>query len=151
MTMPCTIAFLSKYPPMEGGISSRTYWLARGLANRGHKVHIITHPPGAARGYRIQGECRHPESEVALQVHHCEGKMPWHLPEDEEQSLALLDLTLRVLDEYQVQIIDTGYLVPYGIVGHLAKMSTGVRHVMRHGGSESREVPEDTGSRERAQ
>jgi glycosyltransferase involved in cell wall biosynthesis len=62
--------------------------------------------------------------------------MPWHLPEDREQSLALLDLTTGVIQEHQVQIVDTGYLVPYGIVGHLAKISTGVHHVMRHGGSD---------------
>jgi len=35
-----------------------------------------------------------------------------------------------------VQILDTGYLVPYGIVGHLAKQSTGVHHIVRHGGSD---------------
>ena len=36
------ICILGKYPPIEGGVSTQTYWLARGLAQRGHHVHVIT-------------------------------------------------------------------------------------------------------------
>ena len=53
--MSYTIALLSKYPPLEGGIAAKTYWLARGLAGRGHMVHVITHAPEAGREYQIQG------------------------------------------------------------------------------------------------
>ena len=36
------ICILGKYPPIEGGVSTHTYWLARGLAGRGHQVHVVT-------------------------------------------------------------------------------------------------------------
>ena len=134
--MPYKIAFLSKYPPLEGGIAAKTYWLARGLAARGHMVHIITHGVSAGREYRIQGGERSPATMSNLWVHRSPGEMPWHIPEDNENALALLDLTIRVIREHTVQILDTGYLVPYGIVGHLAKESTGVHHIVRHGGSD---------------
>lgn len=134
--MAYTIAILGKYPPLEGGIAAKTYWLARGLAAQGHMVHVVTHEISAGREYRIQGNESHPASVPNLWVHRPLEEMPWHIPEDDEHTLALLDLTIRVIQEYGVQFLDTGYLVPYGIIGHLAKDSTGVYHVLRHGGSD---------------
>ena len=134
--MPYKIAFLSKYPPLEGGIAAKTYWLTRGLVARGHTVHVITHGISAGREYRIQNSERSPVTISNLCVHRPPDEMPWHLPEDDEQALSLLNLTINVIREHSIQILDTGYLVPYGIVGHLAKESTGVYHIVRHGGSD---------------
>ena len=36
------ICVVGKYPPIEGGVSAHTYWLVRGLAERGHEVHVVT-------------------------------------------------------------------------------------------------------------
>ena len=134
--MPYKIAFLSKYPTLEGGIAAKTYWLARGLAARGHMVHVITHGISAGREYRIQSAERELATTPNLWVHRPPDKIPWHIPEDNESTLALLDLTINVIREHSVQILDTGYLIPYGILGHLAKCSTDVYHVVRHGGSD---------------
>lgn len=134
--MPYRIAVLSKYPPLEGGIAAKTYWLARGLAARGHMVHVITHGISAGREYQIQGSESPPVTTPNLWVHRPPDKMPWHIPEDDEHALALLDVTTKVIREHAIQILDTGYLIPYGILGHLAKWSTGVYHVVRHGGSD---------------
>jgi hypothetical protein len=60
----------------------------------------------------------------------------FHLPEDDENTLSLLDLTVEVIRRYSIQLLDTGYLIPYGLVGSLAKCVTGVAHVIRHGGSD---------------
>ncbi|GAI40727.1 unnamed protein product, partial [marine sediment metagenome] len=134
--MPYKIAFLSKYPPLEGGIAAKTYWLARGLAARGHKVHVITHGVSAGREYRIKNDEGCPPSTPNLWVHQPPREIPWHIPEDDEYALALLDLTINVIRAHAIQILDTGYLIPYGILGHLAKELTGVYHVVRHGGSD---------------
>lgn len=136
MTMQHRIAFLSKYPPIEGGIAARTYWLARGLAARGHEVHIITHGTGAAGKYQIEKAEDPPDLLPNLKVHRCENEIPWHIPEDKESTIALLDLTVDLVKRNGIEILDSGYLVPYGIVGSLAQKLTGVRHVMRHGGSD---------------
>lgn len=134
--MPYKIAFLSKYPPLEGGIAAKTYWLTRGLAMRGHVVHIITHGSSAGQEYRIQDDDYCPPQIPNLWIHQPSEKIPWHIPEDNENTLALLDLTINVIREHKVQILDTGYLVPYGIMGHLAKELTGIPHIIRHGGSD---------------
>ena len=128
---------LSRFPPMEGGISAKTYWLAHGLAERGHEVHVITHPVSAAREYAIPGQQSMPANEVpGLYVHRPTDDFPWHLPEDEEYPIRLLELAVEIVRRYDIQVIDSGYLVPYGIVGHLVKSTTGVPHVVRHGGSD---------------
>ena len=134
--MPYKIAFLSKYPPLEGGIAAKTYWLAHGLAARGHTIHVITHGISAGREYQIQDDESHPIQIPNLCVHRPAEEMPWHIPEDNENALSLLDLTIRVIKEHAIQILDTGYLVPYGIVGHLAKTMTEAYHIVRHGGSD---------------
>ena len=36
------ICFISKYPPIEGGVSARVYWLTKSLGEKGHEVHIVT-------------------------------------------------------------------------------------------------------------
>ena len=134
--MPYKIALLSKYPPLEGGIAAKTYWLARGLAKRGHSIHVVTHGVSAGQEYQIQGAENLPETMPNLSVHRLPDETPWHIPGDKEYALTLLDTTLSVIRKHKIQILDTGYLVPYGIVGHLAKLITGVRHIVRHGGSD---------------
>ena len=95
--MPYRIAFLSKFPPIEGGIAAKTFWLARGLAKRGHEVHVITHGISAGGEYRIQGGEEIPQDITNLWVHRPPNDIPWHIPEDDEQALTLLDLTLNVI------------------------------------------------------
>jgi len=90
----------------------------------------------AGQEYRIQGGENPPDVMPNLLIHRPPDEIPWHIPEDKEYALTLLDTTLSVIREHKIQILDTGYLVPYGIVGHLAKLITGVRHIVRHGGSD---------------
>ena len=134
--MPYRIALLSKFPPIEGGIAAKTFWLARGLAKRGHEVHVITNGISAGGEYRIKAGEKIPQDIPNLLVHRPPDDVPWHIPEDNEKTLSLLEHTVNVVRKYDIQILDTGFLVPYGIIGNLVKLSTGVHHVMRHGGSD---------------
>ena len=36
------ILVIGKFPPIEGGVSGHTFWLARALAGQGHSVHVVT-------------------------------------------------------------------------------------------------------------
>ena len=46
------ICMISKYPPIEGGVSSKTYWTAKALGERGHEVHIVTNALEVEEEYR---------------------------------------------------------------------------------------------------
>ncbi len=134
--MPYKIAFLSKFPPIEGGISSKTYWLARGLALRGHEIHVITHDITAGREYSIQDDSEQSGNISNLMVHRTQPGIPWHIPEDYEYTLSLINTAIEVVKEHEIQVLDSGYLVPYGLSGYIIKLATQVPHVLRHGGSD---------------
>jgi glycosyltransferase involved in cell wall biosynthesis len=129
------IICISKYPPLEGGIAAKTYWLCRALAERGHTVHVVTD------GENIDADYCSPASQeqLAIQnlhVHRPQEKIPWHIPNDSHRSLALLNAAMEVVDRHGADVIDTGYLIPYGLVGCLAGRMTGLPFLLRHGGSD---------------
>src|SRR6516165_6391285 len=47
------ICVVGKFPPIEGGVSTRTYWSAHALAARGHEVHVITNAKEARAPFRM--------------------------------------------------------------------------------------------------
>ncbi|MBU4372629.1 MAG: glycosyltransferase [Proteobacteria bacterium] len=129
------IICISKYPPLEGGIAAKTYWLCRALAERGHTVHVVTDGENIDAYY-----CSHTFQDQAsvknLHIHRPQEKIPWHIPNDPHRALALLNAALEVFDRHGADVIDTGYLIPYGLVGCLAGQMTGLPLLLRHGGSD---------------
>ena len=133
------ICIASKFPPIEGGIASRTYWRVRRLLDAGHDVTVVTNSGSVEREYRIAGCDEHLDwlvRERGLHLHDVPGPVPWHVPNSPDYLERLLNELLRVLESGTWDQIESGYLVPYGIAGHLASGLTGIPHVVRHGGSD---------------
>ncbi len=128
------IVCISKYPPLQGGISAKTYWLAKALRKRGHAIHVVTDREDASEEYRTPSEADCSPHDGF--THRPTKGIPWHIPSDRHRAIDLLNVALDVIREYGAEIIDTGYLIPYGIVGYLAGLATGVPFVIRHGGSD---------------
>lgn len=129
------IICISKYPPLEGGIAAKTYWLCRALAERGHTVHVVTD------GGNIDADYCSPafQDQVSvnnLHINRPQEKIPWHIPNEPHRALALLNAALEVVDQHGADVIDTGYLIPYGLMGCLAGQMTGLPYLLRHGGSD---------------
>ncbi len=47
------ICIIGKFPPIQGGVSMRTYWTAHALAARGHDVHVVTNAKEARPPFRM--------------------------------------------------------------------------------------------------
>ena len=47
------ICAVIKYPPIQGGVSAQSFWLARGLADAGHEVFVVTNADSVEDDYRI--------------------------------------------------------------------------------------------------
>jgi glycosyltransferase involved in cell wall biosynthesis len=130
------ICILSKFPPIEGGISSKTYWLSRGYAAAGIPVHVISNGNTVEDEYRIK-ECDLVKNPVkGIIMHEVEKSLPWHIPEDSHSLAKLIEKTLEINRLYPMDVIDTGYLVPYGIAGYIVNKITGIPYIIRHGGSD---------------
>src|SRR6185437_12919278 len=52
-TLPVRICVVGKFPPIQGGVSTRTYWTAHGLAALGHEVHVVTNAKEAEAPFRM--------------------------------------------------------------------------------------------------
>ncbi len=133
------VCIASKFPPIEGGIAARAYWHVRRLLDAGHDVAVVTNSGSVEAPYRIAGCEDHLDwlvRERGLRLHDVPGPVPWHVPESPGYLERLLNELLSVLRLGDWDRIESGYLVPYGIAGHLASKLTGVPHVVRHGGSD---------------
>src|SRR4030043_116880 len=128
------ICLISKYPPIEGGIAAKTFWLAKGLGEKGHLIHIVTNADNVEKEYFIEGKS--PVTSTNISVHSVIPDIPWHIPYSELYIARLLDKTLEVISKYSIDIIDATYLIPYGIVGYLASKISGIPYIVRHGGSD---------------
>jgi len=128
------LCIISKYPPIQGGISAKTYWMTRGFVERGIEIHVVTNANCVERDYFIDDSL--PDVPSQLQVHFVTPQIPWHIPNSELYSARLLDKTLEVIEECRIDLIDTHFLIPYGIVGYLASKIKGIPYIIRHGGSD---------------
>lgn len=131
------IISIGRFPPLQGGISSRAYWFANALGKRGHSVHVVTDRSDVDELHSMAGigaiPC-HPN----VTIHRPEEVIPWHIPDDRHRILCLLNKALEVVESQKPDVIEANYLVPYGLVAYLASEITGIPYVLRHGGSDIR-------------
>jgi len=139
------ICLLSKYPPIEGGVSTITYRLARGLAQRGHSIHVVTNANEVESAYRIYlrpEDVEHLETSfssggyVRLHTTDCFCPDQFHVPVNNPFTTKLASLAASVVTEHGLDCILSIYLEPYGVAGHLAAEMTGVPHVVKTAGSD---------------
>lgn len=129
------IVYISKYPPLEGGIASKTYWLTNALARSGHTIHIVT-DAGIVDAHMTIPNAEHPPETPGIFIHRADQVVPWHIPNESHRAISLLDTALKVVTDEKPDLIVGGYLVPYGIVAFLLSRLTGIPFVLKHGGSD---------------
>jgi len=133
----CTIG---KYPPIEGGESSKLYWLAKALGEKGHEVHIVTNAWEVETKYREQitgddlsGHYR-PKN---VYIHNTDPFInPAFIPYFKPYTEKVASRAIEVIKNFNLQLIDSWYILPYVISGFLAKQITGQPQIMRHAGSD---------------
>ncbi len=132
------ICIISKYPPIEGGVSTSVYWLAKALGERGHGVHIVTNAMEVEEEYREKLETN--EQQYApknVYVHSISpNSNPWHIPFSKAYTERIANLAIEVIEKYDIQLIDSYYILPYGIAAFIAKNITERPQILRHAGSD---------------
>jgi glycosyltransferase involved in cell wall biosynthesis len=139
------ICLIGKFPPIQGGVSMRTYWAAHALAARGHEVHVVTNAKEVRPPFRMHmreedwQRCEASYGKGSVTVH-------WTDPVDGSQAYIpmaspfvskLAGITVRLNSERPFDVIHSFYMEPYGVAGHLAAQMTGVPHVTRMAGSDA--------------
>jgi glycosyltransferase involved in cell wall biosynthesis len=134
------ICIIGKFPPIQGGVSMRTYWTAHELAKRGHDVHVVTNAKEVQPPFRMYMRAQDwRRCTDALTVH-------WTDPVDRSQShiplaspfvTKLATVAAGVHAIAPLDVIYSHYMEPYGIAGHLAAQMTSAPHVVRMAGSDA--------------
>jgi glycosyltransferase involved in cell wall biosynthesis len=139
------VCIVGKFPPIQGGVSMRTYWTAHGLAARGHEVHVVTNAKEVRRPFRMHmraedwERCNGSCGTGSVTVH-------WTDPVDRSQSYIpmaspfvskLAAIAGRLHSECPLDVILSHYLEPYGVAGYLAAQMTGLPHIVRMAGSDA--------------
>jgi len=136
------ICMISKYPPIEGGVSSRTYWTAKALGEQGHEVHVVTNALEVEEEYREEYDLSDPNYQPKnVYVHSTDPSPtieanPSHIPFSKMYCEKLASLAIEVIEEYNINVIDSRYLVPYSVAGYIAKTMTDVPQIISHAGSD---------------
>ena len=129
---------ITKYPPIQGGVSSRAYWQAKALGERGHEVHIVTNSLEVEDDYKEVFDINDPDflpENVFLHSTDAETN-PWHIPFSPAYTERIANLAIEVIQNHDIRIIDSSFILPYGIAGYIAKNITGVPQILRHAGSD---------------
>ena len=140
------LGIIGKFPPIQGGVSMRTYWCAHELAKRGHAIHVVTNAKEVKSPYRIfmgdrdWARCEaHYESGGYVKVHWTPlpSKADYHIPWHNPFVTKLATTAATVALENELDLFFSYYLEPYAVAGHLAAEMCQLPHVIRHAGSDA--------------
>ncbi len=130
MTTPkCTnILLIGKYPPLQGGIASKTFWLCDELLKHGFSYRIVT---TKYENYSIS------DKEIDHNVFCLDlNETPWHIPNSDLFFDRLLYLSNKALINYDPDIIETNYLWPFCSVAIYLAEKLSKPLIIRHAGSD---------------
>ena len=139
------ICLIGKFPPIQGGVSMRTYWAAHALAARGHEVHVVTNAKEVRPPFRMhmreqdwqRCEASYDGGQVTVHWTDPVDRSQAHIPMASPFVSKLAAIALRLNSERPFDVIHSFYLEPYGVAGHLVAQMTGVPHVVRTAGSDA--------------
>jgi glycosyltransferase involved in cell wall biosynthesis len=139
------ICLIGKFPPIEGGVSTRTYWTAHALAALGHEVHVVTNANEVRPPFRMHmrpedwQRCEAVYGAGSVTVHWTEpvNSSQFYIPMANPFISKLATQAAQTHAEHRLDVIMSYYIEPYGMAGHLAAQMTGAPHVVRMAGSDA--------------
>lgn len=132
------LLFISKYPPIEGGVSAQTYWLAKSLGEKGHKVYVVSNCWEVEQRYREQVE----ENEMNLlepenvELFSTSPEFRSSIPFSRYYESRIVSTALDIIKKYNIDAVYSHYLLPYGVSALLVKKLTNKPWVLQHAGSD---------------
>ena len=125
------ILLIGKFPPCQGGIASKTYWLSLELARMGITTDVATWVPENARSLG-PGDLT-----AGIRLAQLPGEdPPWHLPGTDLAVERLVTAALRMAETRPPSLVEANYLAPYGTAALIVARALGVPFLLRHAGSD---------------
>lgn len=139
------ILIVGKYPPVQGGVSARTYRFARALAARGHTVDVVTNANEVSPPFRMMmrdedwEKCSGAIGDGELRVHWTDppDASQFHIPVNSATVSKIASLGIEAATAAGCDVVFSFYMEPYAVAGHLIAQATGLPHVIRTAGSDA--------------
>ena len=128
------VCFISKYPPIEGFVSSYSYWLTKALGQRGYTIHVVTNAGEVDPQYK-EVMHNHDTPNVVYYTTRADnrlGGIPIFNPFTEK----LASLALDIVEKEDISLIDSWYLIPYGIAALIVNLISDLPLVGRVAGTD---------------
>lgn len=146
------ILFITKFPPVIGGVSTLEYWRAFTLAELGYTVLVVTNCMEDEGGYIVDNEdsCLQPHvnSEVGRgriltfytsTSRGTDGQIKrshQHIPFNDMSTTKLYGLAKNIIKKFHPMVVYSGYLEPYGLIACLLSREFLLPHVLCFAGSD---------------
>lgn len=122
------ILLIGKYPPIQGGISTKTYWLYRHLRRKGFDFKIVT---VYKDNYSIDA---FDENESVSVIK--DRDIPWHIPESKLLDDRIISKAHFIAKSFNPDLIETNYLWPFNKDALLISILLNKPLLIRHAGSD---------------
>ena len=144
------VCFITKYPPIQGGVSTQCYWAARGLAGRGHLVRVVTNADEVEDVFKIDlspddladggpYQPRFPGTGGRVEVDSTDKpdrSKIYYIPLGNPTISRLVSRALNAVRNDGCEVIFSQYLEPYGLAASIVGAWTGTPFVFKHAGSD---------------
>lgn len=127
------ILLIGKYPPLQGGVATKAFWLTNALRGEEIVFDVVTcnlpmyateasaaRAPGPAKNVCVLG----PES------------VPWWIPQTDLWIERLAGAALSAADTARPDVVEANYLAPFGSAAALVARTLGIPFLLRHAGSD---------------
>ena len=143
--MVMRVCFISKYPPIEGGVSAKTYWLAKALGEQGIEIFVITNSLDVEPEYKevILKEDKQFFEPKNVKVFSTPKEAITPIPRSKYYIARLTNLGIDVIRKFDIDLIYSHYLLPYCVSALFCKKLTNKPLVVRHAGSDLGKLYED--------
>jgi len=135
------IGIISKYPPIEGGVSSEIYWLAKYLGEKDVDVVVVTDSWAVEEDFREnimydELDKLQPKNVELYQVDPISLKKKKQAGKGGNSETLLFSMGLEVDEKEEPDIWYSHYLFPYGITSYFVSKKTEKPLILRHAGSD---------------
>lgn len=126
------VLLLGKFPPGQGGISAKTYWLFRSLVRLGFEFDVVTLVPPQ---YSTLEKAELP-SGVRVTTLETAPDGPWFIPGGRLATERLVAAALRICEDTMPDLVECNYLAPYGLASVVISRLIERPLLVRHAGSD---------------
>lgn len=137
---------VTKYPPIQGGVSSGAYWLTKNLGEAGHANLIITNANECEEWFHedfTEEDLKklEPKNTKLFNIT-IDKKSLAPVPSFKPYTILLSSMMFDVLERESVDLIESHYLVPYGVSAILYKKlsETKIPVILKPSGSDTQNL-----------